>query len=275
LDGEIHDKEFNNSMKNARRKHGDTTNTAVYDLWDFLDLALFHDNKCNNNLFQRKFELLTVLYNCDNVRFTFISDYESKSLEEQIEYFNQLNNYIIEVMKYPKYNHISMVPFKFIRVKDIQSEFEKYHYQFGEEGLILKEIYSPYVYSSNNTSSSNRGLVWFKYKIQDFAKDTGCKALAETTVKITGSYEGTKGTKNEGRLGGFTYIGKIEYEGKEVEITGNVGGGFKDDERIDYWETRDAQIGKLIDIEFQNVSFDKSGSYSLRFPQFKRFRKDL
>ena len=41
---------------------------------------------------------------------------------------------------------------------------------------------------------------------------------------------------------------------------------------IDYWNSRDALIGHLVEVRADAVTQNQDGTYSLRFPRFKTFR---
>jgi DNA ligase-1 len=55
-------------------------------------------------------------------------------------------------------------------------------------------------------------------------------------------------------------------------ITVNVGSGFSDVQREDFWQNRAKLVGMLAEIRADAVSKDSEGNYSLRFPRFKCFR---
>jgi DNA ligase-1 len=91
------------------------------------------------------------------------------------------------------------------------------------EGAIVKDRDSLYEF--------DRTEAWMKVK-----------PLDHTDVVITGYYPGKKGTRNEHRLGGFTF----EIDGVESR----VGGGFSDKQRDEFWAIKDEMIGTTIEIEF-------------------------
>lgn len=82
------------------------------------------------------------------------------------------------------------------------------------------------------------------------------KPIEDYDVKITGYVEG-KG-KHTGRLGLFT------------TDMGNVGGGFTDAEREEYWERRDEMVGTFIEVRCMGLT--PAGKF--RHPRFLRERWD-
>jgi len=74
--------------------------------------------------------------------------------------------------------------------------------------------------------------------------------------------------RNEGRLGAFVCSGTDD--GKDIRV--NVGSGFSDANRDDFWNHRDSIIGNLVEVRADAVTKNQDGTYSLRFPRFKTFR---
>lgn len=71
----------------------------------------------------------------------------------------------------------------------------------------------------------------------------------------------------EGTLGSFV----VDFEGNEL----NVGTGFSDEQRTEYWGNRENLVGSLCEVKYKEVSSDKStGAKSLQFPVFVRLRED-
>ena len=92
------------------------------------------------------------------------------------------------------------------------------------------------------------------------------KPFIEVSLNIVECEEGTG--KNVGKLGAFVCEG-ID-DGKKIRV--NVGSGFSDDERDDYWKNRDKLIGDVVEVRADAVTKNQNGDYSLRFPRFKTFR---
>lgn len=102
-----------------------------------------------------------------------------------------------------------------------------------------------------------------KYECKRSKELLKCKLFKDADVLVTDVLEG------EGRLEGV--LGKIEikfkYKGK-VYIN-YVGSGFSDEERNYYWKNKDKLIGKVITINYFEISKNKQGSYGLRFGTWK------
>ncbi len=97
------------------------------------------------------------------------------------------------------------------------------------------------------------------------------KTFKDADVLVTSVVEGTG--KNLGKLGAVEV--KFLHNGKEMSC--EVGSGFTDEERLEYWEHPEKIIGKVIEVKYFEVTQnekDKS-KYSLRFPTFQhRIRTD-
>ena len=117
----------------------------------------------------------------------------------------------------------------------------------GYEGVMIKDIDAPY--------ECKRTHAWLK-----------AKPFIEVTLEVVDVEEGTG--RNEGRLGAIVCEGTDD--GKTISV--NVGSGFTDVHRDDYWNSRDALIGNLVEVRADAVTQNQDGTYSLRFPRFKTFR---
>jgi DNA ligase-1 len=117
----------------------------------------------------------------------------------------------------------------------------------GYEGIMIKDADAPY--------ECKRSVAWLKLK-----------PFIEVSLEIVNIEEGTG--KNVGRLGAFVCSG--EDDGKLITV--NVGSGFSDDNRIEYWNSRTDLIGKVVEVRADAITQNQDGTYSLRFPRFIRFR---
>lgn len=120
----------------------------------------------------------------------------------------------------------------------------------GSEGLILNVLDAPY--------SCKRSYEILKLK-KFHSADVECIGLTEGTGKYKDA------------------IGSIKvrflYEGKYYET--NVGTGISDDERFYYWENQNEIIGKIIQIDYFEISNNKNNDeINLRFASFKGVRND-
>jgi len=129
-------------------------------------------------------------------------------------------------------------------------EFKDYNKKMveeGYEGIMIKDIDAPY--------QCKRSANWLKMK-----------PFIEVSLEIKNVEEGTG--RNVGRLGAFICEGTDD--GKHISV--NVGSGFSDDNRDEFWSNRENVVGQIIEVRADAVTQNQDGSYSLRFPRFLRFR---
>ena len=117
----------------------------------------------------------------------------------------------------------------------------------GYEGLMIKDPEAIY--------ECKRSTAWLKLK-----------PFIEVSLEVTDVEEGTG--KNVGRLGAFVCSGVDD--GKLITV--NVGSGFSDDNRIEFYRDRNLVVGRIVEVRADAVTQNQDGSYSLRFPRFKCFR---
>ena len=70
-------------------------------------------------------------------------------------------------------------------------------------------------------------------------------------------------------------LGAIIAEGKDDDkyFKTNVGSGFTDLQRKEFWEKKEKLLGQIIEIRADSISKSQDGkNWSLRFPRFKAFR---
>ena len=126
-------------------------------------------------------------------------------------------------------------------------DFNKQMVTEGFEGIMIKD--------PNGKWEGKRSVAWLKQK-----------PFIEVSLEITAVEEGTG--RNEGRLGAVICEGQDD--GKLIQV--NVGSGFTDSDRREYWDSRDSLIGQVIEVRADAVTQNQDGTYSLRFPRFMRFR---
>jgi DNA ligase-1 len=117
----------------------------------------------------------------------------------------------------------------------------------GFEGIMIKSMDAPY--------QCKRSDFWMKWK-----------PTITVDLTIVGFEQGTG--RNEGRLGAIIYEGVDN----ERNIRVNVGTGYSDSDRDEFWAARDRLLGVIGEIEADAVTQNQDGTYSLRFPRHKRFR---
>ena len=133
--------------------------------------------------------------------------------------------------------------------KDQLDRYAKDNVNAGFEGIMIKELEAPYV--------CKRSTDWMKWK-----------PTLTVDLEVVGVEEGTG--RNLGRLGALVCHG-ID-DGKEITV--NVGSGFSDTDRDDYWTNRNLVIGRTAEVLCDVITQNQDGTYSLRFPRFVRFRDD-
>jgi DNA ligase-1 len=133
--------------------------------------------------------------------------------------------------------------------KDQLERYAKDNVNAGFEGIMIKELEAPYI--------CKRSTDWMKWK-----------PTLTVDLEVVGVEEGTG--RNLGRLGALVCHG-ID-DGKEITV--NVGSGFSDVDRDDYWANRNLVIGRTCEVLCDVITQNQDGTYSLRFPRFVRFRDD-
>ena len=117
----------------------------------------------------------------------------------------------------------------------------------GYEGIMIKDPEAPY--------ECKRSVAWLKLK-----------PFIEVSLTVTSVEEGTG--RNVGKLGALVCEGVDD--GKDIVV--NVGSGFTDSNRDEYWTGREEVVGKIVEVRADAITQNQDGSYSLRFPRFLRFR---
>jgi len=119
----------------------------------------------------------------------------------------------------------------------------------GYEGIMIKDLGAPY--------ECKRNTFWLKWKpVHDY------------DLTVIAVEEGTG--RNLNRMGALVCEG-ID-DGKHIVV--NVGSGYTDEERQEYWDNKNSIIGRSVVVMADAVTQNQDGSYSLRFPRFKTFRDD-
>jgi DNA ligase-1 len=130
---------------------------------------------------------------------------------------------------------------------DIMNRYAEDCVAEGFEGIMLKDLDAPY--------ECKRSSFWMKWK-----------PTITVDLTIVGFEEGTG--RNLGRLGAIIYEGVDN----ERNIRVNVGTGYSDRDRDEFWAARDQLLGVVGEIEADAVTQNQDGTYSLRFPRHTRFR---
>lgn len=90
------------------------------------------------------------------------------------------------------------------------------------------------------------------------------KVMQTADLRIVGFEEGQG--RNEGKLGALL----VDFKGNTV----GVGSGFSDFDREYIWKNQEQHLGKIVEVQYFEITKDKTGTESLRFPVFKNMRLD-
>jgi len=126
-------------------------------------------------------------------------------------------------------------------------QYNKDAIESGFEGIMIKDIDAPY--------ECKRSASWLKMK-----------PFIEVSLAVTEVEEGTG--RNEGKLGALVCEG--EDDGHQIRV--NVGSGFSDSNRDEFWGDRKGVVGQIVEVRADAITQNQDGTYSLRFPRFLRFR---
>ena len=126
-------------------------------------------------------------------------------------------------------------------------DYNKEMVEAGYEGIMIKSV--------DGKWQGKRSTDWLKQK-----------PFIEVSLEIVDVEEGTG--RNVGRLGAVICRGTDD--GREILV--NVGSGFTDRDRGEYWDSRDTLRGQIVEVRADAVTQNQDGTFSLRFPRFMRFR---
>lgn len=120
----------------------------------------------------------------------------------------------------------------------------------GYEGIMIKDPEAPY--------ETKRSHSWLKIK-----------PFIEVSLRIIAVEEGEAGKRNQGKLGALV----VEGEDGGRLIRTNVGAGYSDEQREEFWKNRDSLVGQIVEVRADAATrAQDSEVWSLRFPRFLRFR---
>jgi DNA ligase-1 len=128
-------------------------------------------------------------------------------------------------------------------------DYNKAMVDAGYEGIMIKD--------PDGKWEGKRSVAWLKQK-----------PFIEVSLAVTAVEEGTG--RNKDKLGAVVCEG--EDDGKRIVV--NVGSGFTDEQRAEFWAAKDSLIGQVVEVRADAAtrSQDSEDVYSLRFPRFLRFR---
>ncbi|MFA5395708.1 MAG: hypothetical protein WC346_06785 [Methanogenium sp.] len=162
-----------------------------------------------------------------------------KTFEERLKTLDEIE----KTIESKKLKHIKIIRGKRMNNEEELTNFYNEQLEKGFEGIMVKALDGVYEHK--------RTYAWMKMKPEN-----------SEDAPIVRVEEGSGKYKN--LLGAF--VCKLP-DNTEV----NVGSGFLDEERIEFWKRRNDLVGQIVEIKYQ----EKTKDGSLRFPVFVRFRKDL
>lgn len=111
------------------------------------------------------------------------------------------------------------------------------------------------------------GLMLNKDSVYECKRTTNLikiKSFKHSDLRIVDVVEG------EGKYVGVLGAIIVDYKGNKV----NVGSGFTDEQRKEYWAIKDELIGKIAQVKYKEISKNKdTGLESLQFPVFEMLRE--
>ena len=133
-----------------------------------------------------------------------------------------------------------------------QKTFKEYNamaIEKGFEGIMIKDRNAPYECKRSH------------YMLK-------AKPFIEVSLEVVATEEGTG--RNTGKLGALICEGTDD--GKFIKV--NVGSGLTDDNRDEFWASKDKLIGQIVEVRADAITKnqDADNEWSLRFPRFLRFR---
>lgn len=157
---------------------------------------------------------------------------------------------------------------------EILNKIDETIYKLDLQGVTVAPTY--YTGSNHNMIDSlleqvdkdgYEGLMLLRdvpYKAKRHSGIAKVKKFYTCDLEVIGYEEGTGRLK--GMLGSFI----VDFKGNKV----NVGSGYDDTQRLEYWNNRDAYIGRVIEVKYKEESKNKKdNSISLQFPTFVRLRE--
>ena len=111
------------------------------------------------------------------------------------------------------------------------------------------------------------GLMCNIDKVYEFKRSKGClklKVMQTMDLKIIDYIEGTG--KYVNMLGALV----VDFKGNSV----GIGTGFSDEDRKYIWDNRDKLLGRVVELRYFEITKDKNGIESLRFPSYVCIREE-
>lgn len=178
----------------------------------------------------------------------FVRGYWNAALNSRLMLLNKIRPIVDKMPNVKLLNHID-VDLDTALGREQFDRYAKDCVSDGFEGVMIKSLNAPY--------ECKRNTFWLKWK-----------PVITVDLEVVDVEEGTG--RNLGRLGALVCSGSDH--GKQINV--NVGSGFSDADRDDFWINRLLVLGRTVEIMADVISKNQDGTYSLRFPRFVRFRDD-
>lgn len=134
--------------------------------------------------------------------------------------------------------------------KERFKEINRLAINMGLEGIMI--------YDPNAKYECKRGFHWMKKK-----------PVLSLDLTIIDVEIGSAETKNCNTLGALVCEG--DDQGRKVKV--NVGGGYTESQRDEFWANKESLIGQIVEIECDALTKPQNSDvWSVRFPIFVRFR---
>ena len=189
---------------------------------------------------------------CDNISFVIFDMISKDKFERKQQYkaFRQEYEEMLELFhdKKKESPDYSLLPTKFPNIfiarqdEDMTTMMELYKAN-NWEGLMYRNAYASYEFKRTRNLQKIKKMDDIELKLVDMEEGTG---------------------RHAGRLGAFI----VEYEGNTV----NVGSGFTDEQREEYWTNKHKYIGEYVKVQYFEKTTNNEGKPSLRFPVYMCFR---
>ena len=111
------------------------------------------------------------------------------------------------------------------------------------------------------------GLMCNIDKVYEFKRSKGClklKVMQTMDLEIIGFQQGAG--KYIDKLGALV----VDFKGNSV----GIGTGFADEDRKYIWDNRDKLLGRVVELRYFEITKDKNGIESLRFPSYVCIREE-
>lgn len=211
------------------------------------------DRKTGNGIFnkikQNKHEeevLDSVFFNLWDV--VTIEEFYAKKSE--VGHESRFRN-VYRMLEFDVFYHFNLIEWRIVHdINQANLHFNQMRNR-GEEGTIIKNLEGPWVGKRSN----------------DLVK---MKAVEDADLFIIDVLPGKEGSKYAEMMGSFL----LESRCGLLEV--GVGTGFSDQQRADFWEKKDELIGKVCEIQYNEIITSKSskGKKSLFLPVFVEVRDD-